>query len=285
MLNHLAARDPAARNTLEFLSYREKFLAGSWRFNTYFGRDTLMSVRLLMPVLKPRAGEAGLGAVLDRLSPEGDVAHEEDIGEFAVLDHLRSDGTKSDAPVYDYKMIDGTPLLALVAGHWLLDDPRSRQSAKVFLGSRGIAGRSHGAALVANLDRIAAMGSAFAVDPRPQNLVRIKSGLNVGNWRDSEDGLGQGRYPYDVNAVLMPSALALAARLEASGLLDPWLDQAGHQRLRAAARMATVWQARAPALFDLTVDPAVDRARRSPPSQRSMPCRLRPRWVRSRRKA
>jgi len=32
-----------AQDALTFLSYREKFLAGSWRFDTYFGRDTLMS--------------------------------------------------------------------------------------------------------------------------------------------------------------------------------------------------------------------------------------------------
>jgi len=55
LLNARAAADPAARNALAFLSYREKFLAGSWRFDTYFGRDTLMSVRLLMPALKGAA--------------------------------------------------------------------------------------------------------------------------------------------------------------------------------------------------------------------------------------
>ena len=70
----------AARNTLRFLSYREKFLAGSWRFNTYFGRDTLMSLRLLMPALQPPAIEAGLNSVLARLADDGEVAHEEGIG-------------------------------------------------------------------------------------------------------------------------------------------------------------------------------------------------------------
>ena len=63
LLNNRAQADAAARNVLTFLSYKEKFLAGSWRFNTYFGRDTLMSVRLLMPVLAPDAVDAGLGAV------------------------------------------------------------------------------------------------------------------------------------------------------------------------------------------------------------------------------
>src|SRR5207302_10202639 len=51
LLNDSAGSDAAARDTLTFLAYREKLLAGSWRFDTYFGRDTLMAVRLLMPVL------------------------------------------------------------------------------------------------------------------------------------------------------------------------------------------------------------------------------------------
>jgi hypothetical protein len=46
-----AAQDAWLRNALTFLTYEEKLCAGSWRFNTYFGRDTLMSVRLLAPVL------------------------------------------------------------------------------------------------------------------------------------------------------------------------------------------------------------------------------------------
>src|SRR4029077_9526806 len=60
LLNDSAASDPATRDTLTFLTYREKLLAGSWRFDTYFGRDTLMAVRLLMPVLSATAVEAGL---------------------------------------------------------------------------------------------------------------------------------------------------------------------------------------------------------------------------------
>jgi len=129
LLNDRAQADMAARNVLTFLSYKEKFLAGSWRFNTYFGRDTLMSVRLLMPVLAPEAVDAGLGAVLTRLSPKGEVAHEEDIGEFAILDHLRDTAQKSDAPTFNYNMIDGSFMLAPVAAEWLLDDARGRARA------------------------------------------------------------------------------------------------------------------------------------------------------------
>ncbi len=137
LLNDRAQADAAARNVLTFLSYQEKFLAGSWRFNTYFGRDTLMSVRLLMPVLAPEAVDAGLGAVLTRLSPQGEVAHEEDIGEFAILDHLRATGEKSDAPTFNYNMIDASFMLAPVAAQWLLDDARGRTASRGILKADG----------------------------------------------------------------------------------------------------------------------------------------------------
>src|SRR2546429_6616482 len=75
-LNDSAGSDAAARDTLTFLAYREKLLAGSWRFDTYFGRDTLMAVRLLMPVLSATAVEAGPSSVLARRSVGGGGVHE-----------------------------------------------------------------------------------------------------------------------------------------------------------------------------------------------------------------
>src|SRR2546429_8982145 len=71
LLNESAGSDAAARDTLTFLAYREKLLAGSWRFDTYFGRDTLMAVRLLMPVLSATAVEAGLSPGLAPVSGGG----------------------------------------------------------------------------------------------------------------------------------------------------------------------------------------------------------------------
>ena len=47
-----------------------------------------MSLLLLLPVLEPEAVESGLRSVLQRLSGGGEVAHEEAIGEFAILSHL-----------------------------------------------------------------------------------------------------------------------------------------------------------------------------------------------------
>lgn len=252
--------DTAARNALSFLSYREKFLAGSWRFDTYFGRDTLMSVRLLMPVLTPLAVESGLGSALRRISPSGQVAHEEDIGEFAVLDHMRAGEPPTDVPVYNYNMIDGNFMLAPVLSAWLLDDQRGRSRAAVFLassdGRNGEASKTMGADVVTNLRLVLRSAADFARDPRVTHLVALNPGLSTGQWRDSGEGLGRGRYPYDVNGVFVPAALAAAGRLYASGLLDPYLTSADRAVFAGAAAMAQVWNAKAAALFEVDIPAA-----------------------------
>jgi hypothetical protein len=257
LLSRAAGADTAARNTLAFLAYREKLLAGSWRFDTYFGRDTLIATRLLMPALSPPAVESALGAVLARLSPRGEVAHEEDIGERAILDHMERDGTRSAAAVFDYKMIDSNYLLAPVAAAWLLHDARAHDRAAAFLAAPAQAGSgARGAALLRNLRLLVQGAAPFAAQPQTSNLIALKSGFAVGDWRDSEDGLGGGRFPYDVNAVLVPAALEAAGELLASDLLGPYLNDADRQSLSAAASMARVWRAAAPPLFEVRLSHA-----------------------------
>ncbi|WP_294279628.1 hypothetical protein [uncultured Sphingomonas sp.] len=255
LLNAKAQPDQGARNALTFLSYAEKFLAGSWRFDTYFGRDTLMSVRLLMPALQPAAVETGLFSVLARLSPQGEVAHEEDIGEFAILDHRKADGNSSDAPVYNYNMVDSDYMLAPVARAWLLDDPRGRARAAAFL-ARRVDGETLGARMVRNLRFVLRQAQPFARDPVAARLIALKPGMDAGEWRDSNDGLAGGRIPYDVNAVLVPAALDSAAALEASGLLRPYLAASDAKAFGEARAVADIWRTKAPPLFDVTLSPA-----------------------------
>lgn len=77
----LVAQNPDQTTSLSFLSYSEKLLAGAWRFLTYFGRDSMISLLLLQPVLSEGEGgaiEAVIGAVLERLNrTDGSVCHEE----------------------------------------------------------------------------------------------------------------------------------------------------------------------------------------------------------------
>jgi hypothetical protein len=253
LLTPRAGKDARARAALSFLSYREKFLAGSWRFDTYFGRDTLISALLLAPVLEPEAVESALTSVLDRLAPDGEVAHEEDIGEFAVLRNAREGRGRIATPIYDYGMVDDDFLLAPLAARWLLDDARGRTRAARFL-------TTHGAALVRNLAWVVERAAPFADAPRATNLVEIKAGRMTGNWRDSEQGLGRGRYAYDVNAALVPAALDAAARLAESGLLDSHLDAGQRRTLAPARQRERVWMANAPSLFGVQVPAATARA-------------------------
>jgi hypothetical protein len=257
-----AGSDQRSREVLEFLSYREKFLAGSWRFDTYFGRDTLMSLRLLMPALRPDAIEAGLASVLERLDTNGEVAHEEDIGEFAVLRH-RKEGTTGDdpaAPIYDYKMIDDDVMLAPVAAAWLLDSADGRARASAFLARKTTAGESLGAALARNFAFVIGMTQPFAREPIARNLVALKPGHKVGQWRDSETGLGGGRIPYDVNAVFVPAALEAIARFSDAQILQEHANPEQQQVLATARGLAEVWSTRAPSLFQFNVDAGAARA-------------------------
>lgn len=256
-----AARGEAAqiqsREVLSFLSYREKFLAGSWRFDTYFGRDTLMSLLLLLPVLEPAAVESGLRSVLQRLSGGGQVAHEEAIGEFAILSHLAAGERASATPIYDYSMIDESFMLAPLAAAYLLPQGRVGSRAAAFLASSDGAGEPCGAALVRNFLRVIASGARFAQHPIAAHLIGLKPGQASGDWRDSPDGLDGGRYPYDVNVALVPAALGAIADLRASGLLDPYLQTAGERQALAQARaQRLVWQRLAPPLFAVKIGAA-----------------------------
>jgi hypothetical protein len=255
LLNDRAANDPVARDALRFLSYREKFLAGSWRFNTYFGRDTLMSVQLLMPALQPAAVEAGLNSVLARLDPDGAVAHEEGLSEFALLERQQH-GQSGDAATLDYAMVDDDFMLAPVAATYLLDHA-DRAQAQAWLGAsvtlESAQGQSASAQdlLLRNLRFVVESARPFAADPRWENLIALQPGKLNGQWRDSHEGIGGGRYAYDVNAVLVPAALDSAARIAASGILTGLRPQ-DVALLAEADQLAQIWRARAPALFRIS---------------------------------
>ena len=252
LFNAAVNADSQSQNVVEFLSYRDKLLAGSWQYDTYFGRDTLISVRMLLPVLQPTAIEAGLGAVLSRLSPDGMVAHEEGIGEFALIDNAKNGRPNDPTPTYDYKMIDGDYMLAPIMAAWLIDDPRGAARASAYLAQTGTGGQTNGARFVTNLLRVANTARPFSQQSTVSNLIHLRTGQIVGNWRDSTNGLGGGVYPYDVNAVLVPAALRAASRFLASGLLDPYLSADQRTALADTAQQASVWESAAPALFQVS---------------------------------
>ena len=246
---------PRGRQVLEFLSYREKYLAGSWRFDTYFGRDTLMALAMLAPVLTPEALVVGMASVLERCSASGEVAHEEGIGEFAVLRNRPLGIYPADAPVYDYSMIDESFMLAPVFEELLRTGSLSTLQAARLLQQRTMDGKTlMGESLVRNLLRVVHRTAAFAANPLVENLIGLKPGTSAGQWRDSPDGLGGGHYPYDVNAVFVPAALGATASLTRSGLLAPYLEGSQSRTLARAHAQWRAWESAAPAHFSVAID-------------------------------
>jgi hypothetical protein len=239
LLNASAANRPRDKQALAFLASTENFSAGSWRFLTYFGRDTLLSTQMLLPALQPGAVEAALGSVLERLSPQGIVAHEDAIGEFAVLENRHAAHPPADlqAPIRDYKMVDGDFLLAPVLVSYLLDTPQGQARAAAFLARKTTNGETYAAQIRKNLDLVLQQAAPFAAEPKFANLIALRDGVPVGNWRDSNNGLGGGRYAFDINVALVPAALKAADRLYRSGLLGD-AQQAASQ----AARYGDAWK-------------------------------------------
>jgi hypothetical protein len=94
---------------------------------------------------------------------------------------------------------------------------------------------------------VAERARPFAAAPSTQTLLHLRDGVNVGNWRDSEVGLGFGRIPFDVNVALVPAALESASRLWQSPHL-------GHdvEASREASELSVAWGV-AHTYFEVTI--------------------------------
>ena len=245
LLTSEANSDPFAYQALAFLSYEEKLLAGSWRFLTYFGRDTLLSTLLLMPNLKPQVIEAALGSVLERINDKGEVAHEEGIGEFAVLENTEQHQLADATAVLDYNMVDDNYMLLPVFADYLANKPRARQRSEQFLQRVTSSGDRYGDVLVRNIQFVMSSARPFVESPQIANLIGLKKGRSAGQWRDSNEGLGGGKYAYDVNAALLPAALKSIVRLD--GVLDEFLPK--DLSIDEVKMFADVWSTKVPPLF------------------------------------
>lgn len=229
-LKLLERHDPrlkAAIDGLLFLAPKDKFMAGSWRFLTYFGRDTLLSLTLLGPALTPEACARGLESVVKRLSSNGEVAHEEDLGDWAVQERLRRGERKNlNRAVYDYKMVDDDFLLAPAL---LKLQERSPETVERFM-------REHGLKVRRNFQYVINRARPYARKSVPTNLVALRPDQEVGDWRDSREGLAHGRYPSSVNQDLVLSALraiaVLAPQQGLDRLIGAWETSGRHFRVQ-----------------------------------------------------
>jgi glycogen debranching enzyme len=156
-----------------------------------------------------------------------------------VLENRRAAHPPADlqAPIRDYKMVDGDFLLAPVLVSYLLDTPQGQARAAAFLARKTTNGETYAAQIRKNLDLVLQQAAPFAAEPKFANLIALRDGVPVGNWRDSNNGLGGGRYAFDINVALVPAALKAADRLYRSGLLGD-AQQAASQ----AARYGDAWK-------------------------------------------
>ncbi|KAJ1325948.1 Amylo-alpha-1,6-glucosidase [Microdochium nivale] len=228
---------PDQVSSLSFLSYNDKITAGAWRFLTYFGRDSLLSLLLSQPILSE--GETGiieiiLSTVLERINAaDGSVCHEEVIGDYATLLNKR-EGLDSADPRCDYKMVDTDFLLPIALEAYLVKSSIGRERATDFLAKKATflatnRGISYSDLALATINKVMKDTEAFEQEPVAKNLIRIRNGESVGQWRDSSDGLGGGRTPYDVNTALVPAALQAISSLAKHGIIsndDDWFTLA-----------------------------------------------------------
>ena len=211
---------------LASLVFHEKALAGGWRFLTYFGRDTLQVVQMLAPLLAPEVIEGVVQAAIDRLSPDGQVAHEESIADQAAHERLQHGARSLDgieAPIFDYKMIDDDfMIVSLLADMSPAFIARNREP------------------IARALAHVASRATPYARSGDPRDLVKLHDGEVVGDWRDSAPGLAHGRYPSSVNLTLVPTTLSKADKLgralgldtDFAALAEAWRDAAKHFEVR-----------------------------------------------------
>lgn len=254
----LITQQPDQAQSLSFLSYSEKLLAGAWRFLTYFGRDSMISLLLLEPVLSEGEGgavEAVIGAVLERINrTDGSVCHEETIGDYATYLNQQQNIT-STTPDYDYKMVDTDFFLPVVLERYLVQSSVGQSRAADFLATKATVDPDNAGLSYADLARISAekimnICAPFAAPggQAQENLIHLKEGQVVGEWRDSTYGICGGRIPYDVNTALVPAALRAIVALSAAGFFPEHPDWKS-----TAADYAQVWEDGTLSFFEVTV--------------------------------
>ena len=220
-------------------------MAGLPAYATYFGRDMLVSALMMRPIWRDEMSEFVIASVLRKLSPKGEVSHEEALGgqavreaaaEYASLMDAHFRAAQSDpagAARYldsaravlrahrrvreNYHMIDDEFQFPVLTARWL-DDPRvSARHKRAFLLDSSDGGGTRLARLLRELSLVADMTAGYAASPVATNLVsfapRDSGRWSSASWRDSGAGYAGGRFAMDVNAIWVPHALESMERI------------------------------------------------------------------------
>ena len=246
----LAKADPKRLEALSFLFYEEKLMAGSPRYFSLFGRDSLISTTLLMEHMLPEGIEKVLGANFSAMNPRtGQASHETHEGEFAAKErrqkHQKFIGI--DDAIHDYKMIDDDFLLANLMLRYIKAYP---ERSKTFVEQKDARGFEIKSLVMKNFDLVNKKTAAFAKNPVYSNLIHLTPGHSTGQWRDSENGLGGGIYPFDVNVAFVPGTLKNMRDVLASKQ-TPFYDVEKANEYDAAFN---VWNSKALPLFMVRIE-------------------------------
>ncbi|MBC7672206.1 MAG: hypothetical protein H7247_07265 [Polaromonas sp.] len=231
---------------LELLSSHEKLMAGLPTYATYFGRDMLMTALMMRPVWRTDMSEFVIASALRKLSPTGQVSHEEALGGQAVREaaseyaalvadaalHARGGnrGAADSATARardvllhlrrvreNYHMIDAEFQFPIVAARWLTDVTVSAARKRAFLLDRTDSGGPRIDRLLRELALVARVTAPYAAHPVASNFIsfapRDSGRWASQSWRDSNVGYAGGRYAMDVNAIWAPHALESVGRI------------------------------------------------------------------------
>jgi hypothetical protein len=231
---------------VELLASREKLMAGLPTYGTYFGRDMLVAALMMRPIWRDAMSEFVIASVLRKLSPAGQVSHEEALGGQAVREsaaeytmlvdaHLRAARrgeravaesllVRARAVLRDhrrvrenYHMIDDELQFPVLVARWMGTSNVSLDHQRTFLRDSSDGGATRLVRLLRELALVARMTEAYAREPSAANLVsfaaRDSGRWASTSWRDSNAGYGGGRYAMDVNAIWVPHALQSMERI------------------------------------------------------------------------
>ncbi|MFQ6114251.1 MAG: hypothetical protein ACE5NG_09195 [bacterium] len=237
--------------SVELLSYQEKLMAGLPNFATYFGRDMIMSALMLEPVWTPAMLEHVIASVLRKVSPSGEVSHEEGLGCQAIRENAahynqliaeyfqckrNEDDTGAEsalaraeklladlqAVTENYRMLDDDFQLPVLAARYLTRADIPTERKREFL--KAASGKGNGTSrlnlLMRNLLYVTNRLHFYVENPVPENLVGFPKVDGdrwfSGSWRDSRAGYANGRFAMDINAIWASKALESVEKIFAT---------------------------------------------------------------------
>ncbi|MGI8844241.1 MAG: hypothetical protein ACR2HZ_11110, partial [Gemmatimonadaceae bacterium] len=209
------------------------------------GRDVLVTALMMRPIWRNEMSEFAIASVLRKLSPTGQVSHEEAMGGQAVreaaaeyaglIDEHFAAVSRDSAVAADsllaaarsvlgelrrvrenYHMIDDEFQLPVLVARWLADPAVTAERKRAFLLDSADSGEPRLTLLLRELALVSNLTAAYASDPVVSNLVSFPprdSGWASTSWRDSNAGYAGGRYAMDVNAIWVPHALESLGRI------------------------------------------------------------------------